>query len=570
MIEPRVNQMQVQTRDRSHASPTGVRALMRQDPDIIMVGEIRDHETADMAIQAALTGHLVLSTLHTNDAPIVDHAAAGPGRAAPTCINSSAHRRHGAAPGAHALPAIAARRCPSSARRSTSSGTRCCAPFKAPAARARLPAGRMPRVPQHRLSRPHRHLRDHAGHARDQEVHHRPTRTSHALTQAAYKAGMRPLRVSGATKVAQGITTFEEVLKSRSAARERRLLRRCLLVLAALAGAAGGSGSRGRCRRSTATVTAKGLARVRRGAARQGGHPAHLRRRASATAGSRWATCTRRTACGRWSSSGASRRGGSRNSSASALTTRDRLMRTLGIAHVADRIVARLGSGHAREHAGLCRGRQRLPRFGPMLPIEFQVVRREAASLEARRHAWAGCGVMAWDLSTNFRIGARAPSLRREARARARRTRSCRPTRATSRRRCPISPAVCRLAPAARMRFSRPTRRKTMRSAPTTGSSSGREARPASRCSPTIRTSACRRPSLWYLVHLSTPSGNVVGGTLPGVPFVVLGHNDNIAWGFDDHDQATRRTSSSSAWRRAIPASYVTPKGNAKFEMRDE
>jgi general secretion pathway protein E len=47
----------------------GVRALMRQDPDIIMVGEIRDLETAEMAIQAALTGHLVLSTLHTNDAP---------------------------------------------------------------------------------------------------------------------------------------------------------------------------------------------------------------------------------------------------------------------------------------------------------------------------------------------------------------------------------------------------------------------------------------------------------------------------------------------------------------------
>jgi general secretion pathway protein E len=47
----------------------GVRALMRQDPDIIMVGEIRDLETAEMAIQSALTGHLVLSTLHTNDAP---------------------------------------------------------------------------------------------------------------------------------------------------------------------------------------------------------------------------------------------------------------------------------------------------------------------------------------------------------------------------------------------------------------------------------------------------------------------------------------------------------------------
>jgi general secretion pathway protein E len=68
MIEPLFNQMQVQPAigvDFAH----GVRTLMRQDPDIIMVGEIRDRDTADMAIQAALTGHLVLSSLHTNDAP---------------------------------------------------------------------------------------------------------------------------------------------------------------------------------------------------------------------------------------------------------------------------------------------------------------------------------------------------------------------------------------------------------------------------------------------------------------------------------------------------------------------
>ena len=68
MIEGAFNPMQVQHNiDLTFAS--GVRALMRQDPDIIMVGEIRDLETAEMAIQAALTGHLVLSTLHTNDAP---------------------------------------------------------------------------------------------------------------------------------------------------------------------------------------------------------------------------------------------------------------------------------------------------------------------------------------------------------------------------------------------------------------------------------------------------------------------------------------------------------------------
>lgn len=68
MVEPAFNQMQVQTNiDVTFAS--GVKALLRQDPDIIMVGEIRDLETAEMATQAALTGHLVFSTLHTNDAP---------------------------------------------------------------------------------------------------------------------------------------------------------------------------------------------------------------------------------------------------------------------------------------------------------------------------------------------------------------------------------------------------------------------------------------------------------------------------------------------------------------------
>ncbi|WP_332775238.1 GspE/PulE family protein [Polaromonas sp.] len=68
MIEPAFNQTQVQ----SHLDfdfTEGLRALMRQDPDIIMVGEIRDLQTAEMAVQAALTGHLVFSTLHTNDAP---------------------------------------------------------------------------------------------------------------------------------------------------------------------------------------------------------------------------------------------------------------------------------------------------------------------------------------------------------------------------------------------------------------------------------------------------------------------------------------------------------------------
>lgn len=68
MIEDSFNQMQVNS-GIDLGFVDGIRALMRQDPDVIMVGEIRDQDTADMAIQAALTGHLVLSTLHTNDAP---------------------------------------------------------------------------------------------------------------------------------------------------------------------------------------------------------------------------------------------------------------------------------------------------------------------------------------------------------------------------------------------------------------------------------------------------------------------------------------------------------------------
>ncbi len=68
MIESAFNQMQVQ-HNIGLTFADGVRTLLRQDPDIIMVGEVRDMETAEMTIQASLTGHLVLTSLHTNDAP---------------------------------------------------------------------------------------------------------------------------------------------------------------------------------------------------------------------------------------------------------------------------------------------------------------------------------------------------------------------------------------------------------------------------------------------------------------------------------------------------------------------
>lgn len=63
-----INQVQVNTKS-GMLFATGLRSILRQDPDIIMVGEIRDEETAEIAVRAAITGHVVLSTIHTNDAP---------------------------------------------------------------------------------------------------------------------------------------------------------------------------------------------------------------------------------------------------------------------------------------------------------------------------------------------------------------------------------------------------------------------------------------------------------------------------------------------------------------------
>ena len=84
---------------------TALRSILRQDPDIIMVGEIRDLETAQIAVQAALTGHLVLSTLHTNGAAGAVTRLLDMG--VEDYLLASTRQRHlGAAAGAHALPAL--------------------------------------------------------------------------------------------------------------------------------------------------------------------------------------------------------------------------------------------------------------------------------------------------------------------------------------------------------------------------------------------------------------------------------------------------------------------------------
>jgi general secretion pathway protein E len=207
MIEPAFNQTQVQTAiDMGFAE--GVRALMRQDPDIIMVGEIRDLETAEMAIQAALTGHLVFSTLHTNDAAsaITRLADLGvpPYLISATVIGVLAQR-------------LARTLCPACKQPDDSDATAMLAEVSKP---WRLSGGVRMYKPVGCLECRHTGYRGRVGlyelmvltpEAR-QHVH--PSYDISALRQQALKDGMRPLRLAGAMKIAEGQTTIDEVLRA--------------------------------------------------------------------------------------------------------------------------------------------------------------------------------------------------------------------------------------------------------------------------------------------------------------------------------------------------------------------
>ena len=104
---PGVNQIQVNTKA-GLTFASALRSILRADPDIVLIGEIRDRETALIAVEAALTGHLVLSTLHTNDAPLGHHAAHRDGRRdVPRGVGGRLRRR--AASGAQALRAVPGR-----------------------------------------------------------------------------------------------------------------------------------------------------------------------------------------------------------------------------------------------------------------------------------------------------------------------------------------------------------------------------------------------------------------------------------------------------------------------------
>jgi general secretion pathway protein E len=208
MVEPAFNQMQVQHGiDLNFVD--GLRALMRQDPDIIMVGEIRDLETADMAIQAALTGHLVLSTLHTNDAPSAITRLLDLG-VAPYMINAT-------------VLGIMAQRlvrtlCPHCKRslavraEENELWDNLVAPWK---------TSRPPQL-QHQVGCLECRMTGYTGRIGIYEILLlspelrkliTPTTDVARLREVAYREGMKPLRISGAMKVAAGTTTLDEVIK---------------------------------------------------------------------------------------------------------------------------------------------------------------------------------------------------------------------------------------------------------------------------------------------------------------------------------------------------------------------
>jgi len=205
LVVPAFNQVQVQHNiDLDFAA--GVRTLLRQDPDIIMVGEIRDRETAQMAVQAALTGHLVLSTLHTNDSSSAVTRLLELG--VPYYLIRST------------LLGVIAQRlirtycpdCVEAVDYDQSQWDELIAPWKAAApAKINQPKGCL-------------NCRDTGfyGRAGIYEILQMTPGLKEKITadtdletmrRQAYQDGMRPLRLSGMSKVAKGLTSFEEVLK---------------------------------------------------------------------------------------------------------------------------------------------------------------------------------------------------------------------------------------------------------------------------------------------------------------------------------------------------------------------
>jgi len=205
MVEPAFNQMQVNSAI-GVTFAAGVRTLMRQDPDIVMVGEIRDLETAEMAIQAALTGHLVFSTLHTNDASSAITRLMDLG-VPPYLLNAT-------------LIGVVAQRLVRTLC------THCKQPAEVPAdawaAVTRPWSLELPERAQQAVGCDHCRGTGYMGRVGLYEILRMtpeikgiigPDCALETVRMQALKDGLEPLRISGARKIMSGLTTVDEVLK---------------------------------------------------------------------------------------------------------------------------------------------------------------------------------------------------------------------------------------------------------------------------------------------------------------------------------------------------------------------
>jgi general secretion pathway protein E len=205
MVEPAFNQMQVQA-GIGVTFDAGVRALLRQDPDIIMIGEIRDLSTAEMAIQAALTGHLVISTLHTNDAPTAVTRLLDLGVPAymikATVLGVMAQR----------LVRTLCPHCKVPDQVDPEAWQLLTRPFKAkPPAQVFAPQGCLECRDTGYMGRMGIYELLPMGEAVNEVI--RGDCEVSELRKVAFKEGMRTLRLSGAQKVGAGLTTVAEVLR---------------------------------------------------------------------------------------------------------------------------------------------------------------------------------------------------------------------------------------------------------------------------------------------------------------------------------------------------------------------
>ena len=245
----------------------------------------------------------------------------------------------------------------------------------------------------------------------------------------------------------------------------------------------------------------------------------------------------------------------------------DRLMRTLGIARTAARMATRLDPETRANLEAYAAGVNAFLASDRMLPVEFQVFRIKPEAWKAE-DSLAWLLVMAWDLSSNWRLEL----------ARLRYAAAMGPERAAEF--LPPSPGdaapplpdfkslYAELSPAAGalLALSAPTEVAAGSNNWVVSGARSTSGKPLVANDPHLGLQA---PALWYLVHVSTPAGNVVGGTLPGVPFVVIGRTDGVAWGFtttngDTQDLFVERVAPGDA------QSYVTPGGVARFESREE